>query len=121
MDQQSDKLFLSVVTIAEIEDGIAKASREKARRKAADLTEWLETLLHLYGSRVLAFDLAAARIAGVLSDVARSRGASPGFADVAIAATARLHRLIILTRNSRHFTPLGVPTVNPFDGLPSGK
>ena len=50
---------------------------EKARRKAADLTAWLETLLHLYGDRVLAFDVAAARFAGVLSNLARSKGSAP--------------------------------------------
>jgi len=121
MDEHSGSLYLSAVTVAEIEDGIAKARREKARRKAADLTAWLEALLHLYGSRILAFDIPVARIAGVLSDLARSRGAAPGFADIAIAATAGRHKLTILTRNTRHFEPLGVPTVNPFEGLPTGK
>jgi predicted nucleic acid-binding protein len=121
MDEHSASLYLSAVTVAEIEDGIAKARREKARRKAADLTAWLEALLHLYGSRILAFDIPAARIAGALSDLARSRGATPGFADIAIAATASWHGLTILTRNTRHFEPLGVPTINPFDGLPTGK
>ena len=55
MDEYSTKLYLSVVTVAEIEDGIAKARRERARRKATDLASWLETLLHLYGNRVLPF------------------------------------------------------------------
>jgi predicted nucleic acid-binding protein len=118
MDEHSASLYLSVVTVAEIEDGIAKVRREKAQRKAADLAAWLELLLHLYASRVLAFDLSAARIAGTLSDLARSQGTAPGFGDVAIAATARRHGLTILTRNTRHFAPLGVPAVNPFDGLP---
>jgi predicted nucleic acid-binding protein len=118
MDEQSAQLYLSTVTVAEIEGGIAKARREKARRKASDLTEWLETLLHLYGDRILPFDLAAARIAGALSDVARSKGSAPGFADIAIAATARCRGLTLLTRNTRHFAPLGVPTVNPFERLP---
>jgi predicted nucleic acid-binding protein len=121
MDEHSASLYLSAVTVAEIEDGIAKARREKAQRKAADLTAWLDALLHLYGGRILAFDIPAARIAGGLSDLARSRGATPGFADIAIAATASWHRLTILTRNTRHFEPLGVPTINPFDGLPTGK
>jgi toxin FitB len=118
MDEHSTELYLSAVTVAEIEDGIAKARREQARRKAADLTAWLETLLHLYRNRILAFDVAAARIAGSLSDLARSKGIAPGFADIAIAATARAHELIILTRNTRHFEPLGVPTIDPFERLP---
>jgi toxin FitB len=119
MDEQSAQLYLSTITVAEIEDGIAKSRREKARRKASDLAEWLATLVRLYGDRILPFDLAAARIAGALSDVARSRGSAPGFADIAIAATAHCRGLTLLTRNTRHFAPLGPPTVNPFVRLPS--
>ena len=118
MDRNSDRLFLSTITVAEIEDGIAKARREGARRKSAALAAWLETLLHLYSSRILAFDVAAARVAGALSDRARSRGQSPGFPDLAIAATAATHELTVLTGNLRHFRPLGVPVHNPFARLP---
>ncbi|MDR3518473.1 MAG: type II toxin-antitoxin system VapC family toxin [Azospirillaceae bacterium] len=119
MDEHSPALFLSAVTVAEIEDGIAKLRREGATRKAADLTVWLETLLHLYGSRILPFDTAAARVAGMLSDRARAQGKAPGFADIAIAATAKYHGLTILTRNLRHFKPLDVPALDPFTALPS--
>jgi predicted nucleic acid-binding protein len=118
MDAHSAALFLSAVTVAEIEDGIAKTRRESATRKAADLADWLETLLHLYGDRVLPFDAGAARIAGRLSDRARGQGQAPGFADIVIAATAEQHRLTILTRNLKHFLPLGVAVLNPFEALP---
>jgi predicted nucleic acid-binding protein len=119
MDEHSAELWLSTVTVTEIEDGIAKARRAEAKRKASELTEWLETILHLYVDRILAFDLAAARIAGALSDLARSKGLAPGFADIMIAATASSRGLTILTRNARHFEPLDVPTLNPFVCLPS--
>ena len=118
MDENSDRLFLSSITIAEIEAGIAKIGRQGSARKADRLKEWLETLLHLYADRVLAFDVPAARIAGRLSDGARAKGVSPGFPDLAIAATAVVHRLAVLTRNIRHFTPLGVEAHNPFESLP---
>jgi len=118
MDAHSTELFLSVVTIAEIEDGIAKANREGATRKCRDLSAWLETVLHLYAARILPFDLAAARLAGVLSDHARGQGHAPGFADVMIAATAQRHGLTILSRNVRHFKPLGVAVHDPFAYLP---
>jgi len=71
-------LFLSSITVAEIEDEIAKARRAGARRKAARLAGWLEAVLHLYASRILPFDVAAARVDGTLSDRARSKGQSPG-------------------------------------------
>jgi predicted nucleic acid-binding protein len=119
IEAHSSDLYLSVVTIAEIADGIAKAKREGARRKASGLAAWLRAVLHLYRDRVLPFDIAAAEIAGALSDVARGRGHSPGFADIAIAATARLHGLTILSRNARHFAPMDVAVIDPFHGLPS--
>jgi len=114
MDAHSADLFLSAVTIAEIVDGATKAKREGATRKAADLSAWLQAVLHLYGQRVLPFDTPTAEIAGQLSDLARSRGGSPGFADVAIAATARRHALVILSRNARHFTPMDAVVIDPF-------
>lgn len=121
MDAHSDNLFLSAVVIAEIADGIAKAGREGARRKGSDLSAWLRAVLHLYGDRVLPFDTPTAEIAGALADLARSRGHSPGFADVAIAATARRHGLTILSRNERHFAPMDVAVIDPFQKLPAGK
>jgi len=118
MDAHSAALFLSAVTVAEIEDGIAKSRREGATRKSADLTAWLDTVLHLYGDRVLAFDTATARIAGALSDRARGLGQAPGFADIIIGATALHHGLTILSRNLRHFEPFGVSVIDPFKRLP---
>jgi predicted nucleic acid-binding protein len=118
MDEHSADLFVSAVTIAEIVDGIAQARRKGAGRKAGDLSAWLQTVLHLYGDRVLPFDVATAEIAGALSDLARGRGHSPGFADVAIAATARHHGLTILSRNERHFAAMDVTVIDPFQKLP---
>jgi hypothetical protein len=112
-------LFLSVVTVAEVEDGIAKLWRERATRRSKDLAQWLEVVLHLYGDRILGVDTSTARMAGRLSDGARSQGHAPGFADIIIAATARQHALTILSRNSRHFEPLGVPVLDPFGDLPA--
>ena len=120
LDAHSAALFLSAVTVAEIEDGIAKLRREGARRRSADLAAWLETVMHLYGDRILAFDAATARVAGSISDRARGQGQAPGFADIIIAATAHHHGLTILSRNLRHFETLGVAVVDPLTRLPPG-
>lgn len=119
MDAQSASLFVSVVTVTEIEDGIAKLRWEGASRKSAGIAEWLETILHLYGDRILAFDIQTARIAGVLADRARGLGHAPGLAEIIIAATAHRHRLTILSRNLRHFEPLGAAVQDPFVALPT--
>ena len=106
--QQHDDLFLSVVSIGEIERGIA-------RRRAADpvfageLAAWLDRLLRLHGERQLAVDLAIARRWGQLS-----AALGHDSADLLIAATALEHGLTVVTRNLRHFTPTGVATLNPW-------
>jgi predicted nucleic acid-binding protein len=116
LDKASPHLFLSVITASEIISGIAKATRQGADKKAALLSDWWDAVEHLYGDRILPFDLAASRIAGAILDRARSH--DPGFEDIAIAATAKVHGLTVLTGNEKHFMPLGVPLINPLKTLP---
>ena len=118
LDSRSEELFLSTITVAEVADGIAKLRRTGGLERADRLDDWLDTVLHLYGDRVMPFDVSAARLAGLLMDRARATGHSPGFADLAIAATAGVHGLTVLTRNVRHFAPLDIATHDPFVSLP---
>lgn len=120
MDRNSADLYLSVITVAEVEAGIAKSRGQGARRKADRLAEWLTTLLHLYGPRIVPIDLDVARPIGSLIDLTLGQGRKPDLADIAIAATARCHGWSVLTRNLRHFSPLGVPAFDRFAALPSG-
>ncbi len=117
LDRASPYLFLSVVTAAEVAAGIAKAEREGAEVKARSLAEWWQAVEHFYGEKVLPFDLRCAHLAGGMLD--RARAHRPGFEDIAIAATAQTHGMTVLTRNLRHFEPLGVSALDPFQGLPS--
>jgi toxin FitB len=112
---RTDALYLSTISAAEIEGGIAKLRRTGSGRRADNLRQWFDRILSDYADRLLPFDLAAARIAGVLGDRAQADGRHPGFADVAIAAIAKSRELVIVTLNLRHFEPLGVDTLNPFD------
>ena len=118
MDRNSAALFLSVITVAEVEDGIAKCRRQGAARKADRLAEWLEALLHLYAAKVVPLDITIARQAGRLADRARGQGTDPGLADLVIAATAQHRGWTVLTRNLRHFGPLGVRALDPYAALP---
>ena len=118
MDAHSGELFLSAVTVAEICTGIAQLKRTGAESRATSIASWLELVLHLYGDRVLSFDKEAARYAGSLMDKARGSGHSPGVADIAIAATAGSLGLTVMTRNLRHFAPLGIAAIDPFQTLP---
>ncbi|MFC5387436.1 type II toxin-antitoxin system VapC family toxin [Aquamicrobium segne] len=116
LDKNSPQLFLSVISAAEVRSGIAKAEREGANTKARQLIEWWESIEHLYAEKLLQFDLRCAHAAGQILDAARAH--QPGFEDIAIAATAQAHNLTVLTRNLRHFGPLGVRAVDPFTTLP---
>ncbi|MFM7313579.1 MAG: type II toxin-antitoxin system VapC family toxin [Cyanobium sp.] len=106
--QRQEDCFLSVVSIGEIERGIA-------RRRSADpafarqLADWLDQLLRLHGDRLLPVDLGTARRWGQLSAQLGHDGA-----DLLIAATALKHGLTVVTRNLRHFVPTGVATFNPW-------
>lgn len=117
LELASPLLFLSVISAAEVRSGIAKAEREGATTKARLLKEWWLSIEYLYADKLLPFDLRCASAAGQLLD--RARAHQPGFEDIAIAATAQVHSLTVLTRNTRHFEPLGVRVIDPFDRLPS--
>ena len=101
-------LFLSVVTVSEIQRGIV-AQRRKDAVFARRLQQWMEILLRNYGERILPVTSDIARCWGELSAIVGHDGA-----DLIIAATALQHGLTIATRNEKHFQPLGVKLVNPY-------
>ena len=106
--QRTADLYLSVVTVGEIERGIAQQQRRDPAF-AADLGLWLDRILRWYGNRVLALDIATARRWGQLSAALGNYSA-----DLLIAATALQHGLTVVTRNVRDFEGTGVAVVNPF-------
>jgi predicted nucleic acid-binding protein len=106
--QRQEDCFLSVVSIGEIERGIAR-KRTTDSRFAQQLAGWLDQLLRLYGDRLLPVDVGVARRWGQLSAELGHDGA-----DLLIAATALERGLTVVTRNLRHFTPTGVETLDPW-------
>ncbi|MBU1361968.1 MAG: PIN domain-containing protein [Gammaproteobacteria bacterium] len=118
LQARSDLLFLPGVAIAELTQGICKLRRAGGVERAARLAVWLDGLVEGYGDRILPIDAAVARLAGGMSEAAMAKGRHPGFADVAIAATARHAGLLLLTCNLRHFEPLEVACADPTVGLP---
>lgn len=118
MEAASDQLYLSAMTIAEFEQGIAKLHRAGAARRVEQLTAWLASVLRLYGGRILPLDVGVAHRLGQLADYTRAIGRPTGLADLIIAATALRHGCMVLTRNLKHFKPLGIAAHDPFEGLP---
>ena len=111
--EHDDELFLSAITLAEIQAGVSRLERKGAARRAADLSHWLSAILELYQSRTLPLASKAALETGRMLDRAIAAGAAPGFEDAAIAATAAMHGLTVVTANARHFKHFGVAFISP--------
>lgn len=101
-------LFLSAITIGEIERGIR---RQEPRDPdfAADLRAWLDKTMLIFADRILPFGAAEARIWGRLSQQIGHDGA-----DLMIAATALHHGAVVVTGNVSDFAPTGVTVEDPF-------
>jgi predicted nucleic acid-binding protein len=104
-------LFLSAVTIAEIERGIER-QRTVNPTFADELAGWLDLTLRAYGERILPLTVNIARRWGRLAAQIGNQGI-----DLAVAATALEHGLTVVTRNVSDFEPTGVATLNPFNSL----
>lgn len=102
--------FVSAFTIAEIERGVIVKERSDSEQGVV-LRRWLEeNVLPTFAGRVLSFDLSAARF---LAAYRVPEHAS--FDDALIAAVAESAEMTIATRNTKHFEPLGVPCLNPWE------
>ena len=114
--QRTTDLFLSVISIGEIERGIAR-QRGTDPGFAGALAAWLDRVLTLYGERIVPFDLRTARRWGALTAAALGNDS----ADLMIAATALEHGLTVVTRNVSDFEPTGVAILDPFSRRPNRK
>lgn len=104
-----DDIYLSAVTIGEIECGITR-QRVKDPAFAEKLDVWLDRTLRIYADRILPITTLIARRWGALSGRIGHDGA-----DLLIAATALEYGFTVVTRNTRHFEPTGVALINPFE------
>jgi hypothetical protein len=103
-----DELFLSVLVVGEIQQGVARL-RRKDPRQAAVYETWLGKLQREFTDRLLPVTQDVALEWGRLS-----AGNPPPVIDGLIAATAFVHGLTVVTRNVADFEPTGVPLLNPF-------
>ncbi|MCD2173170.1 type II toxin-antitoxin system VapC family toxin [Rhizobium sp. C4] len=110
---EAGTLFLSAITIAEIEKGLRGLHRRGGIERARSLNGWLDMVVERFADRILPLDAVVGRHLGKLEDAAISTGHHPGLGDLIIAATARAYGLTVVTRNLRHFAPLGVNCTLP--------
>ncbi|MFO1187043.1 MAG: type II toxin-antitoxin system VapC family toxin [Alphaproteobacteria bacterium] len=102
-----NSLLLSAMTVGEIQAGIER-TREHDAAKAEMLAAWLADVPSLYS--VLPLDEKICRLWGTL----KRRKPATHFEDAMIVATALVHGLTVVTRNTRDFEGFGVPLINPF-------
>jgi predicted nucleic acid-binding protein len=105
----SARLYLSVLTIGEIERGIEKLRARGEDARVAGLDGWLAGLVKQFSDRILPVDVAVATEWGQQ----RSARKIPSI-DGLIAATARVHGLTLVTRNVADMAGTGARLHNPF-------
>jgi predicted nucleic acid-binding protein len=104
-------LHLSVLVVGELRRGIERV-RAKDARQATALERWLQRLTREHADRILPIDR---RVAEQWGRFSAERNGSP--VDVLMAATAFVHELVLVTRNTRDVAWTGVSCMNPFESL----
>lgn len=111
-EADEDRVFISVITIAELRHGI---ERLPAGRRRQWLDAWLTEQVPLrFEERLLAVDAETANVWGRVMAQGRAAGRPPGTMDAFIAATVMRHNMTLVTHNVSDFEPFGVRLVNPW-------
>jgi hypothetical protein len=105
------EIFLSAVTIGELQAGVERTRRQNAI-KAGEIEAWVDQIAETF--QILPMDTKSFREWGRLSNGVPEHMLE----DLMIAAAARVHDLVVATRNERHFRQLGVRLFNPFESHP---
>ncbi|SNS50422.1 hypothetical protein SAMN06309944_0547 [Micrococcales bacterium KH10] len=102
--------FVAAMSVAEIERGVVSKERQDPHQGAV-LRHWFtHAVLPTFTNRVLAFDIEAARI---LANYRVPEHAP--YDDALIGAVAQANNMMVVTRNIKHFEPLGVSCFDPWD------
>lgn len=108
-----NQLFLSILSLGEIQKGVSRLE-ESPRKK--ELQRWLqEDLVKRFENRILNLDLQTALKWGEVLGFQEKNGIKIPVIDSLLAATALLHELVIVTRNSKDMAKTGVQIHNPWE------
>jgi predicted nucleic acid-binding protein len=116
LERNGARLYLSVITITELDAGALRLRRERKVERADQIAALVTAILTDFEDRVLTLDVETARLVARLG--AATYRQPVGLADLIIAATAARRGLIVLTRNMRELGRLRVPAHDPFAELP---
>lgn len=107
--QIEESLFLSAITIGEIQKGITLLPPSKRRN---NLEGWLEMIILRYDTRILPLDTEVMQRWGQLTSQLEQKGRVLPFIDSLIAATVLVHRLTLVTQNEKDFAGTGAKMLN---------
>ena len=112
-ETDEDSLFISVITLGELRRGVALKPDGRAK---SVLEAWLRhDLVERFSSRIIDITAPVADIWGELMAEAKRRGIGLHVIDGLLAATARAHNQILVTRNVKDFEAFGLPLLNPWN------
>jgi len=114
--QDSEKLYISAITIGEIAYGLRILPDGKRQSELRERFERFVTLA--FDRRVLIYDETAARLYGELMGDRKELGLPMSVPDGQIAAIARRNHLAVATRNVLDFESCGIEVINPFELTP---
>ena len=112
---EEESLFLSVLTMGEIRKGLEKMSN--LQRKAI-IETFYDAMRVRFSGRILSLDLSTIERWGIIVGSAEAKGIKLPVIDSMIAAVALEHNLTLVTRNTRDFRFVSIPTVNPWQEIP---
>ena len=106
------ELCTSAMTLGELQRGVIRLPESKRR---TDLSLWLQSLETSFENRILSFDTSVVRVWAQITVHAEAQGKSMAAFDSIIAATAKTHECILVTRNVRDFANAGIDVLNPWE------
>lgn len=106
--QPVTSLYISVLTVGELRRGLIKLRRREQVR-SANLASWIDDVVSRYSGRILPVDMEAA-----IQWAQISAGRTLPAIDALLAATAIVHDLTLVTRNTKDFADTGVQLLNPW-------
>ncbi|HZS60578.1 MAG TPA: type II toxin-antitoxin system VapC family toxin [Gemmatimonadaceae bacterium] len=112
MEADEDRIFLSVVTLAELRRGVERLANGRRRKR---LDEWLrDDLPQRFEGRILPVDQRVADAWGLIVAKREDAGRPISVIDAFMVATATVHDLTIVTRNTSDFSPSDASVINPW-------